>query len=340
MARPIWKGAISFGLVNVPVEVFAADQSHELKFAMLDKRDFGPVGYKRYNKVSGAEVPWGEIVKGYEHEKGEYVVMTDEDFRRANVKASQTIEIETFVPRSEIQAPYFETPYYLVPTERGQKAYALLRDTLAATDKVGIGQVVIRNKQHLAALIPEDRALVLNFLRYGNEVRGTEGLELPKSGKEAGLNPRELELARKLIDDMSGEWDPKAFSDTYHEDLMHRIEEKIKRGETRLLTEPDAATSEPKSAQVIDLMELLKQSIGGQGRSKSKHAPEKKPAATEQTADPGSDVDKEKAKPAAKRTHKGASAQTPKVAARQTHKATPRESETQAHKPAATRKRA
>src|SRR5436309_2390875 len=253
MARPIWKAAISFGLVNVPVEVYPADQSHAISFSMLDKRDFAPIGFKRYNKKSGDEVPWGNVVKGYEYEKDQYVVLTDEDFRRANVKASQTIEIETFVPRSEIQAPYFETPYYLVPSERGQKAYALLRDTLAATDKVGIGQVVIRNKQHLVALIPEDRALVLNFLRYGNEVRGTDGLELPKSAKEAGLNPRELELARKLIDDMSGEWDPKAFKDTYHEDLMHRIEEKIQRGETRLLTEPEASTREPKSAQVIDL---------------------------------------------------------------------------------------
>ena len=342
MARPIWKGAISFGLVNVPVEVFSADQSHELKFAMLDKRDFGPVGYKRYNKVSGEEVPWGEIVKGYEHEKGQYVVMTDEDFRRANVKASQTVEIETFVPRAEIPATYFETPYYLVPSERGQKAYALLRDTLASTDKVGIGQVVIRNKQHLVALIPEDRALVLNFLRYGNEVRGTEGLELPpKSAKEAGLNPRELELARKLIDDMSGDWNPEAFRDTYHQDLMKRIEEKIQRGESKLLTEADGKESEPKSAQVIDLMELLKQSIGGGGKSKSKHAPGKTSAApknaTDDGADEGSPAEAGR-KPASKSAHKSTPREAHKPATKHTAKTA--SSETPAHKPAATRKRA
>ena len=147
MARPLWKGAISFGLVNVPVEVHSADQSHAVSFSMLDKRDFAPVGFRRYNKQSGAEVPWNDIVKGYEYEKGQYVVLTDEDFRRANVKASQTIEIETFVPASSIPPQYFETPYYLVPSERGQKAYTLLREALAHENKIGVGQVVIRTKQ-------------------------------------------------------------------------------------------------------------------------------------------------------------------------------------------------
>src|SRR5438445_10860882 len=144
MARPIWKGAISFGLVNVPVEAYPADQSHALSFSMLDKRDFAPVGFKRYNKKSGADVPWGEVVKGYEYEKGQYVVLTDEDFRRANIKASQTIEIETFVPASEVPPQFYETPYYLVPTKSGEKVYALLRETLRSTGRVAIAQVVIR----------------------------------------------------------------------------------------------------------------------------------------------------------------------------------------------------
>src|SRR5205823_1521699 len=237
MARPLWKGAISFGLVNVPVEVYPADQSHAVSFSMLDKRDFAPIGFKRYNKKSGEEVPWGNVVKGYEYEKGQYVVLTDEDFRRANVKASQTIEIETFVPASSIPAPYFETPYYLVPSARGEKAYALLRDALASENKIAVGQVVIRTKQHLVALIPEGPVLMMNVLRYANEIRDTEGLSLPpkatKAAKAAGVSTREMELAQRLIDDMSGPWKPDQFKDTYHEDLMKRIEEKVKRGETK-----------------------------------------------------------------------------------------------------------
>jgi len=277
MARPIWKGSISFGLVSVPVEVYSADQSHALSFAMLDKRDFAPVGYKRYNKKSGHEVPWESIVKGYEYEKGQYVVMTDEDFRRANVKASQTIEIETFVPADSIPPTYYETPYYLVPSERGQKAYSLLRDTLANEKKVGIGQVVIRARQHLVALIPDGAALMLNILRYASEVRDTKGLDLPpKTAKAAGVSPREMELARKLIEDMSGPWRPDEIKDTYHADLMKRIEEKVKRGETKELTTPEEDSADRKSAQVIDLMELLQKSIAKGGRAAA--AAESRPA--------------------------------------------------------------
>jgi DNA end-binding protein Ku len=280
MARPIWSGAISFGLVNVPVDVYPADESHALSFSMLDRRDFAPVGYKRYNKKSGVEVPWESIVKGYEYDKGQYVVLTDEDFRRANVKASQTIEIETFVPSAAIPAPYFETPYYLVPRDRGQKAYALLRDTLAGENKLGIGQVVIRTKQHLVALIPEGQALVLNILRYPDELRNSEGLDLPpKTAKAAGVNAREMELARKLIDDMSGRWKPEQFKDTYHRDLMKRIEEKVKRGETKELTAPEKEAGERKSAEVIDLMELLKKSIAKSGRKSAMASPQGRAAA-------------------------------------------------------------
>src|SRR5947208_6329704 len=279
MARPIWKGAISFGLVNVPVEVYPADQSHAISFSMLDKRDFAPIGFKRYNKKSGDEVPWGNVVKGYEYDKGQFVVLTDEDFRRANVKASQTIEIETFVPASSIPAPYFETPYYLVPSARGEKAYALLRDALASENKIAVGQVVIRTKQHLVALIPEGPVLMMNVLRYANEIRDTEGLSLPpkaaKAAKAAGVSAREMELAQRLIDDLSGPWKPEQFKDTYHEDLMNRIEEKIKKGETKELTEPEKETGGRKKAEVIDLMELLKQSIGKSGKKSARGAEER-----------------------------------------------------------------
>ena len=262
MARAIWKGTISFGLVNVPVELYPAAQSHSLSFSMLDKRDFSPVGYKRYNKTTGAEVPWNDIVKGYEYEKDQFVVMSEEDFRRANVQQAKSVEISTFVDANSVPPQYFETPYYLVPGERGQKVYALLRETMRTTGKIGVGQVVIRTSHHLAAVIPVGEALMMITLRYANEIRPQKEFDFPpESLKSAGVTPKELELAKRLIDDMAGDWDPKEFEDTYNEDLMARIEEKIKRGETHLLTKPEAEAGEGRSAQVIDLMELLKRSI-------------------------------------------------------------------------------
>ena len=262
MARAIWKGTISFGLVNIPVELYPATQSHTLSFSMLDKRDFGPVGYKRYNKSTGAEVPWNDIVKGYEYEKDQYVVMSEEDFRRANARQARSVEIATFVDAQSIPPQYFETPYYLVPGERGQKVYALLRETMRATGKVGVGQVVIRTAHHLAAVVPADEALMMITLRYANEIRAQKEFNFPPTSlKSAGVTAKELDLAKRLIDDMAGPWKPEEFEDTYNEDLLHRIEEKVKRGETKVLTKPEGEAAEPHSAQVIDLMDLLKQSI-------------------------------------------------------------------------------
>jgi DNA end-binding protein Ku len=189
VSRTLWQGAITFGLVHVPVAVYPAEDRKEFKFAMLDRRDFSPVGYKRYSKRSGKEVPWNDIVKGYEYDKDQYVVLSDEDFRRANPKASQTIEIQTFVPAGQIPSEYYETPYYLAPTERGKKVYALLREALRATQRVAIGQVVIRTTLHLAAVVPVGGALMLNTLRYANELREAKELDLPASGmKGAGLS--------------------------------------------------------------------------------------------------------------------------------------------------------
>lgn len=266
MARAIWKGTISFGLVNVPVELYPAAQSHQLSFSMLDKRDFSPVGYKRYNKTTGAEVPWAEIVKGYEYEKDQYVVMSEEDFRRANVQQARSVEISTFVDAQSIPPQYFETPYYLVPGERGQKVYALLRETMRTTGKVGVGQVVIRTTHHLAAVIPVGDALMMITLRYANELRAQKEFDFPPMAlKTVGVTAKELELAKRLLADMAGEWKPEDFEDTYNEDLMQRIEDKVKRGETKVLTKPEHDTDEPRSAKVIDLMELLKQSIDKTG---------------------------------------------------------------------------
>jgi DNA end-binding protein Ku len=257
---------ISFGLVTVPVELFPASQSHQLSFSMLDKRDFSPVGYKRYNKNTGAEVAWNDIVKGYEYEKDQYVVMSEEDFRRANVQQARSVEISTFVDARSIPPQYFETPYYLVPGERGQKVYALLRETMRETGKVGVGQVVIRTSHHLAAVAPVDEALMMITLRYANELRSANEFRFPPLGlKSAGVTPKELELAKRLIEDMAGDWNPTDFEDTYNQDLLERIEEKVKRGETHVLTKPEGEAAEPRSAQVIDLMELLKKSIDKTG---------------------------------------------------------------------------
>ena len=270
MPRAIWKGAITFGLVHIPVELHPAEERREFKFWMLDKRDFSPVGYKRYSKKTGKEVEWSDIVKGYEYEKDQYVVLSDEDFRRANVKASQTIDIETFVPAGEIPPQFYETPYYLVPTARGEKVYALLRETLRSTGRVAVAQVVIRTTQHLALVVPSGRLLMLITLRYPDELRDTKGLSLPAEGlKGARVTTKEVELAKRLVDDMAEHWKPSEFRNTYHEDLMRRIKEKIKARQTKEITQPDSAgEAEPRSAKVIDLAALLRQSLNKGGAAK------------------------------------------------------------------------
>src|SRR5450631_4161505 len=265
MPRALWKGDISLGLVNIPVELYPAEEHKEFKFSMLDKRDFSPVGYKRYSKQSNKEVEWANIVKGYEYEKDQYVVLSDEDFRRANVKASQTIDIQAFVPAIEIPTQFFETPYFLAPTERGKKVYVLLRETLLASGRVAIAEVVIRTTQHLAAVVPSGRALMLNIMRYPDQLRKPGEVELPAEGvKAAGVSGKELELAKRLVNDMSERWNPNEFKDTYHDDLMRRIKEKIKKGETHEITAPESGEdTQPRSAQIIDLAALLQQSLKG-----------------------------------------------------------------------------
>jgi DNA end-binding protein Ku len=259
MARSLWKGAISFGLVNVPVELHSAKKrAAELDMTMLDKRDLAPVGYKRVNKSTGKEVAWGDVVKGYEYKDDKYVVLSDEDFRRANPEASRTVDILAFVELADIQPQYFETPYYLKPEKRGEKAYALLRETLQKAGKAGVASVVIRTKQYLAALVAQDDLLVLNTLRYAAELKAPSELEIPK----AKVTPKELDMALRLVEDMADDWQPAKFKDTYREDLLKRIKEKVKAGQTEELTEPDPDARKPaKGAEVIDLMALLKKSV-------------------------------------------------------------------------------
>src|SRR5436309_1007732 len=255
MARGLWKGAISFGLVNVPVELYSAQKrSAELDLTMLDKRDMAPVGYRRVNKATGKEVPWEDVVKGYEYEDDKYVVLSEEDFRRANPDASKTIDIVAFVDLAHIAPIYFETPYYLAPGKRGEKAYALLRDAMKKSGKAGIATVVIRTRQYLAAVIPQDDVLVMNTLRYADELKGVEELGVPAGTLHAKATPKEIEMALRLIDDMAEKWQPEKFKDTYRDDLMARIQEKIKKGQTEEITAPDKhADKETAGENVIDL---------------------------------------------------------------------------------------
>jgi DNA end-binding protein Ku len=271
MARGLWKGAISFGLVNVPVELHSAQKRATkgvagLDMTMLDKRDLAPVGYKRVNKATGKEVPWDDVVKGYEYEDDKYVVLSEEDFRRANPEAAKTVDIQAFVDLKEIAPQYFETPYYLVPGKRGEKAYALLRDTLKKAGKAGIASVVIRTKQYLGALIAQDELLVLNTLRYHDELKKPSEFDVPA----AKVTSKELDMAMRLVDDMADEWQPATYKDTFREDLMTRIEAKVKAGQTEEITAPEKERKGEKG-EVIDLMSALKKSLEKKPAKRSAH---------------------------------------------------------------------
>jgi DNA end-binding protein Ku len=266
MARGLWKGAISFGLVNVPVELYSAKKrATELDMTMLDKRDLAPVGYKRVNKSTGKEVPWDDVVKGYEYKDDKYVVLSEEDFRRANPEAAKTVDIHAFVELGSIAPQYFEMPYYLVPGKRGEKAYALLRETMKKADKAGIATVVIRTKQYLAAVVPQDELLILNTLRYADELKDAAEMKVP----DAKVTSKELDMAMRLVEDMSDDWNPREYKDTFRQDLMKRIEAKVKAGETEEITEPEKERRPEKGGEVIDLMSLLKKSVEHKAKPKT-----------------------------------------------------------------------
>ncbi len=261
MARAIWKGSISFGLVNIPVGLFTAEERDELSFRQLDRRNLSPVGYKKYNKANGKDVPSEEIVKGYEYEPDQYVVISDEDFRRANPEATQTVEITDFVDLDDIDPVFYDKPYYLAPLAKSAKGYALLRETLKRTGKVGIARVVIRSRQYLAAVIPQGRVLLLEILRFPYEIRPAEELELPGEDlKSAGVSPKELEMAEKLVEAMADEWSPEKYHDEYRDDLLALIRRRVESGETAE-GEPVPEDEAPARTDVIDIMSVLKRSV-------------------------------------------------------------------------------
>lgn len=275
--RVLWKGAISFGLVHIPIALHSATEEHSLNFDWLDKRTMDPVGYKRINKKTGKEITKENIVKGIEVEDGHYVILTPEEIEAAYPKTTQTIEIESFVPANSIPFLYLERPYYVSPINKGAKVYALLREILNRSGKVGIAKVVIQTRQHLAVLIPAGPALVLNLLRWSDEIRTWDELDLPKeNAKAAGLSDKEIKMGEQLIEDMSDEWNPAAFGDSFKEQILQLVEEKIKAGDTESVTQIEPQES-GESAKIYDLTEMLQRSLKG-GKTKAIEDSEEKPA--------------------------------------------------------------
>ena len=303
MARAIWKGAISFGLVHIPVALVSATSQQGVDFDWLDKRSMDPVGYKRINKVTGKDMTKDNIVKGVQYEKGRYVVISEDEIRAAHPKSTQTIDIFGFVDSAQIPLQNIDTPYFLAPDKRGEKVYALLRQTLVDSGKVALAHVVIRTRQHLAAVMPLESAIILVLLRWPAEVRGLDTLDLPKEATDVKLSKSELDMAKRLVKDMSTDWSPDAdeYRDTFQDQIMALVETKAREGKIEDV-ETDEGETERKSADVIDLTELLKRSLGG--RSTAAKTPAKaKPAAKSKAAASDAAPAKRRA-PARKKTTK------------------------------------
>ena len=261
MPRVIWKGAISFGLVHVPVALYPASQETGVDFDWLDKRSMDPVSYKRVNKRTGKEIKREDIVKGVKLDDGDYVLLSDDEIRNAFPKSTQTIEIESFVKASEIPFILLEKPFYLEPIGKGERVYALLREAMLAAGVIGIARVVMHTKEHLAALVPSGPALILNTIRWANEVRSPAELKLPAPGiAGSSLKPTELKMAAQLIDDMTAVWKPESYSDTFMSAVEALVQAKRDAGKTSQVTPLEDAV-EPSSSNVVDLTDLLAQSL-------------------------------------------------------------------------------
>ncbi|MGE8656087.1 MAG: Ku protein [Achromobacter sp.] len=310
--RTIWKGAISFGLVHIPVGLHTATTESGVDFDWLDKRSMDPVGYKRINKRTGKEIDQDNIVKGVRYEDGQYVVLSPEEIAGAYPRATQTIEIQQFVEAGEVPFVYLERPYYLAPIDMGQKVYALLRDTLAKSGKIGIARVVIQTRQHLAALIPAGDVLVLNLMRWGDDIKTPDDLDLPKAGaKGAAPSASELKMARMLVEDMSGHWDPAQYKDEFKAAVMELVARKVKAGKTETVIEPQEE-SPAYADNVIDLTELLQRSLKGRASGKAASAAPARAAARKR-------ADRKPSPQAAKKT--AASAASGKAAGKKASKA-------------------
>jgi DNA end-binding protein Ku len=260
--RAIWKGSISFSLINIPIALYPATRREELKFRLLRASDLSPVNYKRVAEADGKEVPWDQIVKGYEYEKGKFVVLKDEDFKRVNIEATQSVDISEFVDLREIDPIFFDRPYYLEPEKRGEKAYALLREALVKTGKVGIAKVVIKARQHLASVKPEKKLLVLELMHFTEEIISPEDVKVPTA---PDLGAKELDMAVDLVEKMSDKWDPSRYTDDYREALLELIQEKAEHGDKAL----PARGAPKKPTNVVDLVSVLQESLEQAGAGKS-----------------------------------------------------------------------
>ena len=295
MARPIWTGTLSFGLLNVPVSLMPGERKTDIHFRMLDSRDNTPVRYERVNAETGEEVPWKDIVKAFEYDKGSYVVLEEDDIKSAASESREAVDVEAFVDAAAIAPQFYDRPYVLVPGKKAEKGYVLLRETLVATGRVGIARVVIRTREYLSAVIPQGDALVLMLLRYPQELVDVEDYKLP-AGKVADyrITKKELDMARQLIDSMEGEWTPGDYRDEFRERLHNVIERRLK--SKGLVTPPDdgdaADTSDEAATNVVDFMTLLRQSITdkkrtpARGKSTKKAAPRKAAAKSVAAAKP------------------------------------------------------
>src|SRR5581483_8531059 len=280
MARALWKGSISFGLVNIPVELHTAVRNHRPKFRMLHAKDKSPVRFERVCIRDGRPVAWEDLVKGYEYQKGRFVVLTKEDFQAAALEKTRTIDIIDFVKAEEIDDRYFETPYYLVPTKGGERAYALLREAIRESGRIGVAKFILRDAQHLAAIEVIQHAIVLTVMRFADEIVDTAQCEFPS---DSGIRKPELDMAKALVNSLAAEWDPSKYTDQYRENLMRIIQGKVKGKHVEL--EP---SEEPRQAEVVDLMERLRRSLAQTGGSRGQRSgkPEKRSAAAHRPAKP------------------------------------------------------
>ena len=303
MPRSIWKGAIAFGLVHVPVALYPASQEDDIDFDWLDKRSMDPVGYQRINKRTGKAITKENIVKGVKQEDGTYVLMDDDEIRNAYPKTMQTIEIEAFVKAAEIPFVYLEKPYYLEPIAKADKVYALLREAMIADDVIGIARVVMHTKEHLAALMPDGPMLVLNTLRWATEVRKWNELRIPEAGKAAAnLKDAELKMAKQLVSELTVKWKADAYHDHFAEAINNLIKAKVQAGKTHEVTPVESPVDTSAPSNVVDLTALLKNSLGkrrapAQEQLAAAAAPARKPAAKAATKTAAA-----KAKPAAKKS--------------------------------------
>jgi len=264
MARALWKGAISFGLVNIPIELHTAVRNHRPKFRMLHAKDKSPVRFERVCIRDGHPVAWEDLVKGYEYAKGHFVVLTKEDFQTAAVEKTRTVDIIDFVKADEIDDRFFETPYYLVPAKGGERAYALLREAIRESGRIGIAKFILRDSQHLSAVEVIENAIVLTVMRFGDELVDVKQFDLPS---DSGIRKPELDMAKALVGNLAAAWDPEKYTDEYRENLMKVIQAKVKGKKIDL-----APAEEPRQAEVVDLMERLRRSLeqgGGKGARKT-----------------------------------------------------------------------